>query len=56
MDYKIPKRMIGSKYRKEMWKNSKPILKDLSKIMSVKSVYMLGSFTTSKNKPGISML
>ncbi len=52
MDYeKIPKELINTKYRKEMWENSKKILKMLERIMPISSVYLLGSFTTKKRRP-----
>ena len=34
-----------------MWKNSREIMKAVGKILPVSSVYVLGSFTTKKNRP-----
>lgn len=34
-----------------MWKNSKKILEDISKVIPISSVYLLGSFTTKKKRP-----
>ena len=48
---KIPKELLDSKFRKEMWKNTKPILKKMEKVLPISSLYMLGSFTTAKIRP-----
>jgi len=51
MDDSIPKELLKSKYRKEMWKNSKKIIKTLEKVLPISSAYLLGSFTTKKKRP-----
>lgn len=51
MNTKIPKELLNSRYRKEMWKNSVSILKKLEKVLPVESAYLLGSFTTKKKRP-----
>lgn len=51
MKNKIPKEFLDSKPRKEMWKNSKPILKKIEGVLPISSLYMLGSFTTAKIRP-----
>ena len=51
MKEKIPENFLNSEFRKEMWKNSKEILKKLEKILPITSIYLLGSFTTAKKRP-----
>jgi len=48
---KIPKELLGSKYRIEMWKNSQKIIKKIEKVLSISSAYLLGSFVTDKKRP-----
>ncbi len=52
MKSKIPKNLLNSKYRKEMWKNSQKIIKAIEKVLPISSAYLLGSFTTKKRRPG----
>ncbi len=47
---KLPKELLNSKYRKEMYKKAEDIMKKLENILPVSSVYLLGSFTTKENK------
>jgi len=51
MNQKIPKSLLNSKYRKEMWGNSLKIIKKLEKTLPISSAYLLGSFTTKKKRP-----
>lgn len=51
MKEKIPKHLLKTQYRKEMWKNSEPVLKKLEKILPISEIYLLGSFTTAKVRP-----
>ncbi len=51
MKQKIPKELLGSRYRQEMWKKSQEFLRKLENVMPVSSVYLLGSFTTAKRRP-----
>lgn len=51
MKDKIPKELISSKYRKEMWTESQRVIKLLKKVLPVSSVYLMGSFTTKKKRP-----
>ncbi|MFA5995957.1 MAG: hypothetical protein WC801_05965 [Patescibacteria group bacterium] len=48
---KIPKELLSSEYRIEMWKNSQKIIKKLEKVLPISSAYLLGSFTTEKKRP-----
>lgn len=48
---KIPKQLLNSKYRQEMWKQAQHVLKGLKKLLPISSVYLLGSFTTAKARP-----
>ena len=47
----IPKKLLSSKHRREMWKNSLAILKKIEKVIPVSEAYVLGSFTTKKTRP-----
>ncbi|MBU0979469.1 MAG: hypothetical protein KJ709_01565 [Nanoarchaeota archaeon] len=47
----IPKILLKSKYRKEMWNKAQKILKTLEKTLPISSAYLLGSFTTKKKRP-----
>lgn len=51
MIQKIPKKLLSSEYRIEMWKNSQKIIKKLDKVLPISSAYLLGSFTTEKKRP-----
>lgn len=51
MQYKIAKELLKTKYRREMWKNVKRIVKNIEKVLPIKSAYVLGSFTTKKSRP-----
>lgn len=51
MKQTIPKKLLQSKYRKEMWKHAQNIIKKLRKDLPISSVYLLGSFTTKKKRP-----
>ena len=46
-----PKALLGSAYRKELWKNAKAILQDLEKIIPIAEAHLMGSFTTKKRRP-----
>lgn len=47
----IPKTLLKTKYRKEMWANSQKILKKLEKVLPISSIHLRGSFTTKKKRP-----
>lgn len=47
----IPKELLKSEYRKEMWENSKKIIKKIKKTLPISSAHLLGSFTTKKRRP-----
>jgi len=47
----IPKSLINTPYRKEMWKNVQEALKKIEKAIPISSAYVLGSFTTKKKRP-----
>ena len=47
----IPKKLTTTKYRKEMWKNVRAMLKKLEKTIPITEAYILGSFTTKKTRP-----
>jgi len=47
----IPKKLLNSPYRKELWKNSQQLVKKIEKNIPISSAYLLGSFTTKKKRP-----
>jgi hypothetical protein len=47
----IPKKLLSSRYREEMWKNTSRIIKEIEKILPITSAHLLGSFTTKKKRP-----
>lgn len=47
----IPKKLLNSPYRKELWQNSQEIIKEIEKVIPISSVHLLGSFTTKKKRP-----
>jgi len=51
MKKEIPKKLLNSKYRREMWEKSKSIIRVLKKVLPVSSVHLIGSFTTKKTRP-----
>lgn len=51
MDNLIPKKLLKSKYRQEMWNHTRKIFADIEKTVPVSQAYLLGSFTTKKKRP-----
>lgn len=51
MKTNIPKQLLRSKYRREMWVNAQSIIKKLEKILPISAAYLIGSFTTKKSRP-----
>ncbi|MFA6918908.1 MAG: hypothetical protein WC244_02205 [Patescibacteria group bacterium] len=51
MKQNIPKNLIATKYRKELWDNSQKIIKKIEKTLPISSAYLFGSFTTKKKRP-----
>ncbi len=51
MNYQITKKLLGSKYRQEMWQNAERIIKALEKVLPISEAYVMGSFTTKKPRP-----
>lgn len=49
---KVPKKLLCSPYRKEMWLNAKKIVEKLDKAIPIAHAYVMGSFTTKKKRPG----
>jgi predicted nucleotidyltransferase len=50
MDIRI-KKLLGSAYRKRMWKETEKIINKLKKSVPISSIYLIGSFTTKKRRP-----
>lgn len=51
MNLKIPKKLLASSYRKNLWKNSTKIIKQIEKTIPISSAYLLGSFSSTKKRP-----
>jgi hypothetical protein len=51
MKQTIPKKLLNSTYRKELWDNSQKIIRQLEKFLPISSAHLLGSFTTKKKRP-----
>src|SRR3989344_7527180 len=47
----IPKKLLNSPYRRELWENSKGFIRKVEKIIPISSIHLLGSFTTKKKRP-----
>ena len=47
----VPKKLLNSPYRKQLWKNSQTFIRNIEKVIPVSSIYLLGSFTTKKKRP-----
>ncbi len=47
----VPKKLLHSSYRKELWKNSQEFIKKIEKTIPISSIHLLGSFTTQKKRP-----
>lgn len=44
-------RLLRSRYRKELWKQSRKIIRQLMKVLPFASIHILGSFLTKKRRP-----
>lgn len=51
MENKIPKRLLKSAYRMELWKNAEAIVKKVEKVLPISSMYVIGSFVSQKRRP-----
>jgi hypothetical protein len=47
----IPKELLRSKYRREMWRHARVVMGRLEKMLPISEVYLRGSFTTKKKRP-----
>ena len=48
---KIPKKLLNTKQRKQMWKDGSRIVKRLDKILNFSEIYAIGSFFSHKKNP-----
>ncbi|OGZ99250.1 MAG: hypothetical protein A3C07_03670 [Candidatus Sungbacteria bacterium RIFCSPHIGHO2_02_FULL_47_11] len=48
---KKPVKLIVSQYRKDMWREMVPNLKKMLKHLPVEEVYVIGSFSSKKQRP-----
>ncbi len=47
----IPRALLKSKYRKEMWANATRVVGKLEKQLPISEIYLRGSFVTKKRRP-----
>lgn len=48
---KIPKELLKSAQRREMWKNALRVIDRIEKVLPISSVHLRGSFKTKKKRP-----
>ena len=48
---KIPRKLLGTAYRKETWIEANKLIKKIEKIIPISSLYLMGSFSTKKKRP-----
>jgi predicted nucleotidyltransferase len=51
MRNKIPKKLLKSSYRKEMWKNVEKVVARIEKVLPISSMHLVGSFAAKKRRP-----
>ena len=47
----LPKKLLSTKNRAQMWKSARQVIGKLEKQLPIKSIYLRGSFTTKKRRP-----
>ncbi|MFH1393914.1 MAG: hypothetical protein ABIH29_03460 [Candidatus Micrarchaeota archaeon] len=47
----LPKKLLGSRYRRDMWEEARKVVGRIEGMLPVSSAYVLGSFTTKKKRP-----
>lgn len=47
----IPKTLLRTRYRRELWRNARRIVRQLERVLPIRAAYLLGSFTTRKTRP-----
>ena len=47
----LPKKLLRSSYRKELWRNVEKIVKKVEKALPISSIYLMGSFVSKKRRP-----
>lgn len=47
----LDKKLLQSRYRKEMWKNTKQIVRKIKKVLPISSMHLTGSFASKKQRP-----
>jgi len=48
---KLPKSLLNTKDRKEMWSEAKEILTKIDKSLDISEAYVIGSYASSKRRP-----
>ena len=51
MNLKIPKELLSTKDRKELWMEGKGILRKVDKALGISEAYVIGSFASKKRRP-----
>ncbi len=51
MENKVPKKLLQSSYRKEMWKNVNRVVARIEKVLPISSMHLVGSFASKKRRP-----
>ncbi|KKS96526.1 hypothetical protein A3B05_02370 [Candidatus Giovannonibacteria bacterium RIFCSPLOWO2_01_FULL_43_160] len=47
----MPKKLLQSSYRKEMWKNVLEMMDKIEKVLPISSMHVMGSFASKKRRP-----
>ena len=50
-NYEIPKKLLKTEYRREMWKNVVRVVTRIEKVLPISSMHLVGSFTSEKRRP-----
>lgn len=48
---RIPRNLLRSAYRKELWHNAEVIIKKIEKVLPISEINLMGSFNSKKKRP-----
>ncbi len=48
---KIPKKLLKTKDRKEMWKEAEQVIKKIDRTLDISEAYVIGSYASNKKRP-----
>lgn len=51
MEQHLPRNLLRSRYRKELWADAQPIVQRIEKVLPISALYVMGSFTSKKRRP-----